>query len=112
VRLKYRIAVREDDGRAELAQVRERLERARIQAPGERIAEEKSREPEDSGILQRLEAEALHRAQIIRETEFPAQRLEDSPEALAPRDSELLFEMRADVRFDAVVVQQRVVHVK
>src|ERR1017187_893522 len=112
MRLKHRVAVREDDGAAELAHMRERLCSTRIQPPRKRIAEQERGKFEDSGILRRLESISLHRVQIICKTELAAQRLEDGPEAIAPRGSELLFDMKADVRFDAVVIEQCVVDIE
>ena len=58
-----------------------------------------------------LDPVALQGAEIIAVTQFREQLLENRPVALAGGNSELTVEVAFDVVLDAVVVEQRIVHV-
>src|SRR5262245_8677606 len=62
-------------------------------------------------ILRVLDPIALQRAEIITVAQFAKQLLEDGPIPLAASNSELTIEVAFDVVLNAVVVEQRIVHV-
>ena len=115
-RLEDDVAVGQDHRRAEPAEARDDVERARIEPLGERIVDEEARHRQQPvrGRAARLDvgAVALQRAEVVGVAELAAQRLELDPVAIGARDAELAHEVLAQVGDDAVVVEQRVVDVE
>ena len=61
--------------------------------------------------MQLLEAITLLGAEIIGIAEFRAQLLENATVSLACLEAKGMFEVISQILFDAVVVQQRIVHI-
>src|ERR1700733_4092207 len=88
------------------------LERTGINAILKRIIKKERRQLKNSRVSERLQTKALHRTQIVCETGLVAQRLKTLPESIASQLAERAFKMLADVSFDAVVIEQRVIYIK
>src|SRR2546427_5376073 len=82
VRLEYDVAVGEDDGRAPDLQMADHVERAWVEAVGERIVDEERGDREEVWVAGGFAPIALERAQIVRIAELGAQFLEDHPVAV------------------------------
>src|SRR5471030_2965719 len=109
MRLEDHVAVRQQHHRAGRRQPRQRVQCARIQALGERIVEQEGRHAQQPRVAAGLLAETLQRAEVIDIAQFGAQRFEDVPVTRAAFGAELVFQPRAQVVLDTVVVEQRVV---
>ena len=64
------------------------------------------------GLVVEARAEALQRGEVVGDAGFLAHRCVQCPIAVALRDAESALEMRTEVGAEAVVVEQRVVHVE
>src|SRR6266566_3861424 len=110
-RLEDDVAVGEDHCRAPLAEPFEDVERPGIEAIGERVVDQVRRHRHEVHVLGVLGPVALQRAEIIPIAELDEQRFEDRPVPITRRGAELTLEMALEVVLNAIVVQQRVVHV-
>lgn len=111
-RLEDDVAVGEDDDRSPLPDVFEGVERVRIEAVGEGIIDEEVGDDEQARVAGICDAVALERAEVVGVTEFGAQLLEEGPIVLRAFGADFAFEVAFEVGGDAVVVEQRVVHVE
>jgi len=92
--------------------MRDRVERAGVQAICKRVIHQEGGHEQQPRIVHVAEAVALQRAQIVRVAQLGAQRFEDCPVAIAARDAELALEMTPEIVLHAVVVEQRVVTIE
>ena len=92
--------------------MRESINRPRIQAILERVIEKERRQLKNSRVVEPLQTEALHRPQIICEAGLVAQLLKNCPESIASHLAVTAFQMLADVSFNAIVIEQRVVYIE
>src|SRR5271166_1068821 len=111
-RLEDGVAVGQDHDAAPLAHVADRLQRAGIEPLGERIVDQPVRQPEQARFVRDLAAVALERAEIVGVAQGGEPLLEDRPIPVARRCAVSLGQMRLEVVLDAIVVDQRVVHVE
>src|SRR3989442_10738067 len=87
------------------------VERPGKEAIGKWVVDQARRHRHEVHVLRVLDPVALQCAEIIAIPELGKQRLEDRPVPVATRGAELTLEMALEVVLDAIVVQQRVVHV-
>ena len=90
----------------------EHIQRVREQAIGKRIVDQKTGNGEETWIVRFFVAVALQCAEIIGITEFTPQLFEEAPITLRPFAADLLFQMMLEVRRDAIIIQQRIVHIE
>src|SRR5215472_5719621 len=88
------------------------VERVGVKPRGERIVDHEVGNGEQSGVAGILNSILLQSAQIVGVAELRPQLLEDVPIALLPLWSDLLLQVPLKVGGDAVVVEERVVHVE
>src|ERR1035438_1239271 len=88
------------------------VERVGEEAIGKRIVYEESRNGQQAQVMRVLASVTLQGAQIVGVTKRGSQALEDSPVTPRPLGADLALEVFGEISDDAVVVEQRVVHVE
>src|SRR5262245_56541181 len=110
-RLEDGVPVGEDDGRPEITQASQYLERAGIETIRERVPKEVPGHGEEPGIPAVGLPPLLHGAEIVAIAELDEAALLDRPVGIPPIRPVLRFEVSLEVVPEAVVVEQGVVDV-
>jgi hypothetical protein len=93
------------------AKLLQNVQRARVQAIGERIVHQVIGGGEEVPLVGVLHAKTLESAQVIPIAQFLEEFLLNRPEPVATLRAEFTLDMALEIILDAIVVQQRVVHV-
>src|SRR5262245_20824303 len=110
--LKYSIAIGKDHRPAHGVQMSNDVQSLRIEPIREWIIHKKRGHPEKTRIMQPLETITLQSTEKIGISEFGAQLLQNIPVSFACFMAEDVIEVIAKILFDAVIVQERVVHIE
>src|SRR5690242_5821662 len=110
-RLKYHIAVRENDRRPPCAEALEDVEGAGIETVGERIVHQERRHRQQVRFSRVFDTKTLQCAQIIAVAQIGEELFENRPVSVSRSCPEFTLEMALEVILDAVVVQQRIVDI-
>jgi hypothetical protein len=110
-RLEDHVAVGQHHHRRGALQMGQNLQRAGVQPLGKGVVEQPGRHRQQLHVQRVLGAVALQRAQVVAVAQRVPQLLQEGRVPVAARRAVGLLQVLPDVGLDAVVVEQRVVHV-